>query len=485
LKAVAEGAVHVAEIRSGERQTGTVIGDLTAAVDADSGSQRAGATPDGSSVGTPGSDVGQEQRRAGSVSVTLPALDGVRALACLFVLGFHISLMTRDMHIWTPGRSPLFDALMFSGSTGDGNTGVTLFFVLSGFLLFLPYVQALMGTQPCPSARQFYLRRAWRILPGYYASLFLLVTLQQPQYLAPSHWHELVLFLVCFMDSTPATFQQLNGPYWTLAIEWQFYLMLPLIALALRGLTQRLARRVSPTARPWSVAACLVVLMVWGVLSRYWGGWLTAHPTATCLVLRRVLDIVLFFTYDYRGKYLEDFACGMLAGICYVAAADPAHTVLVGWIRRFSPWLGCSAVVAYALLATDSVARAGTASAALLASCDELALSLCFASAIVALLLGARTPGRIFEWTPLRWIGLISYSLYIWHLPLLFVFMRQIGPSLLGLPALLAYGLYWTWAGLVVVPFAASVYWLVERPGMRMGNRARHRFLAGVYDAAA
>jgi peptidoglycan/LPS O-acetylase OafA/YrhL len=477
------------EMRSGERLNGAVIRDLTAAVDADSGSQRASATPDGSSVGTPGSDVGQEQRRAGSVSVTLPALDGVRALACLFVLGFHISLMTRDMHIWTPGRYPLFDALMFSGSTGDGNTGVTLFFVLSGFLLFLPYARALLMGQAWPSARQFYLRRAWRILPGYYASLFLLVLLQQPQYLAPSHWHELVLFLVFFMDSTPATFQQLNGPYWTLAIEWQFYLLLPLIALAIRSLiqrpTQRRARRVPRATSLWAVAACLVALMVWGVLSRYWGGWLTAHPTATRLVPRRVLDVVLFFTYGYRGKYLEDFACGMLAGLCYVAAADPAHTVLVGWIRRISPWLGCSAVVAYALLATESVARAGTAAAALLASCDELALSLCFASAIVALLLGVRTPRRIFECTPLRWIGLISYSLYIWHLPLLLVFMRQIGPSLLGLPALLAYGLYWTWAGLVVVPFAASVYWLVERPGMRMGNRARHRFLAGVCNAAA
>jgi peptidoglycan/LPS O-acetylase OafA/YrhL len=482
VKAVAEGAKRVGEMRRAERLPGAVIGGLAAAGDGDSGATRGSATPGGRPFGTRGGDVGQEQRRAGSAPAAIPALDGIRALACLSVMGFHISLITRDMHIWTPGKYPVLDALMFFGSSGGGNTGVTLFFVLSGFLLFLPYARALLAAQPWPSARIFYLRRAWRILPGYYASLFMIVTLQQPQYLAPSHWHELLLFLVFFMDSTPATFQHLNGPYWTLAIEWQFYLLLPVIALAIRCLTQRLVRPVPRAARLWSVTACLVALMAWGVLSRYWGGWLTAHPTATFLVPRRALNVALYFAYGYRGKYLEDFACGMLAGLCYVSAAHRAYAALVRWIRRISTWLGCGAALAYALLATASVAPDGSAVATLLASSDELALSLCFASGIVVLL-GAPAPRRIFEWTPLRWIGLISYSLYIWHLPLLVVFMREIGPSLFGMPALFAYGLYWTWAGLVVIPFAAGVYWLVEKPGMRMGERTRRALLAGFLPA--
>jgi peptidoglycan/LPS O-acetylase OafA/YrhL len=408
-------------------------------------------------------------RESISSTATIPSLDGVRAIACLLVMGFHISLITRDMHIWTPGHHPLLDALFLSGGSG-----VTLFFVLSGFLLFLPYARALLTTQLWPDARLFYLRRAWRILPGYYVSLFLIVMLQQPQYLAPSHWHELLLFLALFMDSTPSTFQHMNGPYWTLAIEWQFYLLLPLIALAIRGLTRRLPR----TWRMSAVAACLVTLMAWGVLSRFWGAWFIAHPTVTILVPRRALDVLLFVAYGYRGKYLEDFACGMLAGLCYVAAVHPANARVLRRMRAVSPWLGCSTVLAYLLLATGIVARAFHAVAALLARCGDLAFSLSFAGGIVAILFGAPALRRVFEWTPLRWIGLISYGMYIWHLPLLVVFMQQIGPSLAGLPSLVAYSLYWVWAGLVVIPFSAGVYKLVEQPGIRLGERIRRAILA-------
>ncbi len=93
---------------------------------------------------------------------TIPALDGVRAIACLMVIGYHISLMARDTHLWTENSDTLITALLLAG-----NAGVTLFFVLSGFLLFLPYANALLFAQPWPSARGFYLRRALRNIPGY------------------------------------------------------------------------------------------------------------------------------------------------------------------------------------------------------------------------------------------------------------------------------------------------------------------------------
>jgi peptidoglycan/LPS O-acetylase OafA/YrhL len=195
-----------------------------------------------------------------------------------------------------------------------------------------------------------------------------------------------------------------------------------------------------------------------------------------------------------RGKYLEDFASGMLASLCYTVLCDPTHAHALRRLQRISPWVGggvaglAGVALAGMALATHGAlfAPAGVSElsglsglVAALASSEELALSLGFASGILAILFGGSRVRRVFAWMPLRWIGLISYSLYIWHLPLLVVFMHQLGPSLAGLPALFAYALYWAWVGVVVIPFAAGVYWLVEKPGMRMGERMPRALFAG------
>src|SRR5579871_5156059 len=203
----------------------------------------------------------EERRPRGAVA----SLDGVRACACLTVIAYHISLMTRDQHLWTDTSNRLVGAILLAGGAG-----VTLFFVLSGFLLFLPYAQALLAEQPWPSARLFYLRRALRIIPGYYFSLVVLVLLDHPEYLEPQRWGQLALFPIFLMDSTRATFQQLNGPYWTLAIEWQFYLLLPLLALGIIAMTRLLARWVRPEQRFWVVVGCLLGMCGWGLFTRYW-----------------------------------------------------------------------------------------------------------------------------------------------------------------------------------------------------------------------
>src|SRR5260370_15105389 len=204
----------------------------------------------------------------------IPALDGVRAIACLCVMGYHINLIARSTYLWVPAQNPLIASILLSG-----NAGVTLFFVLSGLLLFLPYARALTLQKPWPDARLFYLRRALHIMLGYYASLFLIVMLETPQYLEPRHWRELALFVFLLMDSTPATFQKINGPYWTLAIEWQVYLLLPRNALGIRFFPGRWR----PAWRVWAVRGCLVATIGWELLTRSLRSYFSHHPTATTL----------------------------------------------------------------------------------------------------------------------------------------------------------------------------------------------------------
>lgn len=408
----------------------------------------------------------------------ITVLDGVRACAIIFVVVFHVNRTNGD-NLWDWRAHPLASSLATAGGSG-----VTLFFVLSGFLLFLPYAKALLTAGRWPLARTFYLRRALRIIPGYYLSLFLLVLLTAPQYLQPAKLPELALFLTFFMDAWRPTFRALNGPYWTLAVEWQFYMLLPLIASGIL----LLIRRVRPERRLRAVTICLGGLIVGGLLVRLWGLYYWGNPTATLLVPRAVIDVLLFFVYGQTGKYIEDFAVGMLCALYYVYAQGlaPEH-FFVDRLRRVSPWFWWSGSVVLlfsALWHFQSDAR--TPAWPFLNPImpyffwlNELLLAFGFALCIMALLFGPRILQRPFNWRPLRWIGLISYSLYIWHLPLIEFFQLHIQlPYLSALNHYLVYGLYWLWLLVVLVPFCVLYYAYVERPGIKLGERWRSRIEA-------
>ena len=218
---------------------------------------------------------------------TIRVLDGVRAFACLIVIWFHIYRIPRDLSIWPthPFTNLLLNTFLFFGKYG-----VTLFFVLSGFLLFLPFALSMLFDQPLPSIWRFYIRRAFRILPAYYISLILIVLLFQREYLQPQHWKELGLFLVFFMDSSKTTFKQLNAPFWTLAVEWQFYMLLPLLVLGMRSLIWR----VRQNHRVHIIVVCILTVIAWGIFSRFFGNYfVNQHPTETVLLPRSVLDGIL------------------------------------------------------------------------------------------------------------------------------------------------------------------------------------------------
>jgi peptidoglycan/LPS O-acetylase OafA/YrhL len=411
---------------------------------------------------------GKQDTKKNSIAV----LDGVRACAILFVIVFHINRTTGD-NLWSRTANPLASSVSTAGGTG-----VTLFFVLSGFLLFMPFAKALLFNTQWPLNRVFYLRRFLRVVPGYYVSLLLLILSLHPEYLQRDHLKDLLLFLTFFMDSSQATFRQINGPFWTLATEWQFYMILPLIALGIA----LLMRRVPIRKRLQAVTLCLAGIIVLGLFVRFWGFYFQAHPSTTFLVPRKYLDIVLFFTFGITGKYTEDFAVGMFVSLCYIYAQHPStgRKFAQTW-ERLSPWLWSGGIIILVFSAmwhfnADPQGRGWPFLNGLLPYFNwlsEMVLSFGYAACIAAILYGSPGLKRPFEWPLLRWIGLISYSLYMWHLPLIGVFGTYVLPLFHIQNRYISYSLYWVWALLVIFPVALLSYAIVEKPWIKLGDQWR------------
>jgi peptidoglycan/LPS O-acetylase OafA/YrhL len=156
----------------------------------------------------------------------LGGADFVRAAACLMVLVHHLVLRL-DPFVLPPLLAHIYSALV------EGLFGVGVFFVLSGFLLARPFWTALDAGEPMPSLRVYFLRRAARILPGFWLALTVTFVLSitvlglEPTRLLAGRY--LAGLLLVSDWSWPAIFPvEFNGPLWSIGFEVTSYVLLPL-----------------------------------------------------------------------------------------------------------------------------------------------------------------------------------------------------------------------------------------------------------------
>jgi peptidoglycan/LPS O-acetylase OafA/YrhL len=355
------------------------------------------------------------------------AIDGVRGLAALGVLGFHVWLY-RDNRPHG-ARHALHDHVLFSL-----NVGLILFFVLSGFLLYRAYARAIVRKDTLPTTGGYARRRIARIVPAYYAcglGCFALYAAVGPTGIQPE-LHELPAFAVFAQNYSLDTLMQLNPVLWTLSVEAAFYVALPLIALA--------ATRLGTKGH----VALLLGLVAFGI------GF-------------NVLDQTVF-TGEIPGKTLPEwiaiFAIGMLAAL----ALERRNTSLTRSSTATCMLLGFAIVILRAVWTESPVLPDPVLRGALLAPLSAVGFALVIAAA-------AEGGGRSISWLrsrPLAYAGLVSYGIYLWHVPVILVLKERNALPVALLPRLLTV--------LAITVAIASVSWrLIERPVIERAHGRKRR----------
>ena len=405
---------------------------------------------------------------------TIVSLDGVRGLAIILVVWCHLTTFGGTQRGMDVGPAPL-------RAIGDfGFVGVFLFFVLSGFLLFLPYARAILAGAAWPSVRSFYLRRMLRILPAYYVALFIMVMLHRLVAVQPSHLTAFTFLLLLLQDWWKAASDlsfQLDGPFWTLTVEWQFYLLLPWLALALAWFSGWQSGRV----KWWRLIGGLSLVVLVGLSLRLLAALFYYQSDGIFPYdAPGLMGILMKGFYGTRGRYLEVFALGIGGSLVYVWGIEQRNLS-----RRRSHLLGSMAVLISIIGLTTCIGWTLQAQRIPPNQFDptngtfvppggwawqvvgEWVTGCCFLLLVLGVVLGPSAVRWIFERRGIRFLGKISYSLYLWHFPILAI-LSAAAPS--SVP--FAYLRFVLSGILVILLVSVASYYGIERPFLRWRRTA-------------
>jgi peptidoglycan/LPS O-acetylase OafA/YrhL len=327
---------------------------------------------------------------------------------------------------------------------------VTVFFVISGFLLYAPYARAIRDGEGLPNWRRYARRRAVRILPAYWFALTVLGLASLPGSPFSASWWRYYGLTQIY---SPQTLLTGLGVAWSLCVEVTFYLALPLFARWMATVVRRRDAESPPSSQ-------LVVLGAIGLAS------ILLRAAVCRSLIGQVPPGAAVLETALPGE-LDWFAIGMaLAVVAVTWEIRPDRFRPVGWLA--ANW-SLSWVLAGLLYVIGAGGQQGDLFLPLYGVFTHVALGLASALLVLpAVARHARTPAvRLLSSAPLAWLGMISYGLYLWHTSWLGVLRGTLTPSPHAAGALATIGLFLATAGGAVVLGAASWY-LVERPAQRL-----------------
>ena len=319
------------------------------------------------------------------------SLTGLRAVAALLIVGTHAAYGTGQLANGYVGA--LYARL---------EVGVPIFFVLSGFLLFRPWVRAAAhGTSP-PLMRRYVFRRLQRIAPAYLAVVVVAYALYEFRDAGPNPghtWMGLLEHLTLTQIYEPVYFFVMHQGLtqtWSLAVEFAFYLALPLMAAMLLTVLCKGIWRPGLLLAGLGCLAALTPLWLWLQDATDWlpssaGMWLPAH--------------------------LLYFVGGMVLAVLQVLGVRVPLLVA-----------GPAAVLGYLIVSAQIAGDVNTGEVTLWQNMLKVALYAAIACSVVALLVLGGTNGfeRLLSAAPIVWLGEISYEIFLLHVITMEIVMASV-----------------------------------------------------------
>jgi peptidoglycan/LPS O-acetylase OafA/YrhL len=363
-------------------------------------------------------------------------MDSLRAICALSVFVFHAALEIN--HLSRPVAQ--LDAV------------VPVFFAISAFLLYRPYVQARLHGLPSPTVVPYAIRRVARIVPGYWLALVIIaIWLGLSDVLGVTGFLKYMFFGQIY---DPLAIQGGVRTAWTLCIEVTFYLMLPVWAFLLRKVSFSSTR-----SFVWTEAVPLSGLILVTVAWR-------AATVDLAPAFGRHLSPAAFT----MPAYLDDFALGMLMAVASVVwATRERQPGVVRLVERQSwiPWAIAAAAFVLCVRAPGALGDGGTVDYV-----GRHALKGLIAVALIAPAIYGDAGGglvrKLLANRTLLWIGLVAYGFYLWHYAVLVKLTDYGFQEALGGPGFVAVALG------VSLAIAAASWYVLERRAIRSGaKRAR------------
>jgi peptidoglycan/LPS O-acetylase OafA/YrhL len=335
----------------------------------------------------------------------IPGADGLRAIACLLVVWHHTTQRFNP-----EAAADWIQSIHFFGMRAE--VGVSLFFVLSGCLLSLPFWSSFVNGERTPSIRFYAINRAARIIPAFWFNLIFCTVIAYLVFDQSINWWRLIsgLFFINSYHYSSFFPAELNGPLWSIGLEVSCYLLLPIVLFVIIKSTKKLSLAFAGLIT-WIVA--LQLLNPW-IISNFmtsedqkgWQYGLTGGAKQ-------------WLPYWNIDSFFSQFLCGSLAALTIVALTARG----IKSSRAFD-----ISAIAFAIAAIWLVANRLAPGAP---DCfrKQPYIAPFYAILMAAVLVSAamsRYLHKILDNKLFRWIAKLSFSIYLWHMFIIVVIERKI-----------------------------------------------------------